>query len=54
MPRACRARELASAPVRAEMIANDTPLPETSRDAVLPVTTVPKTVSTRAKRAEAE
>jgi Protein of unknown function (DUF2865) len=42
------------APVRAEMIANDTPLPETSRDAVLPVTTVPKTVSTRAKRAEAE
>jgi Protein of unknown function (DUF2865) len=42
------------APVRAEMIANDTPLPETSRDAVLPVTTVPKTVSTRAKRAEAD
>jgi hypothetical protein len=42
------------APVRAEMIANDTPLPETSRDAVLPVTTVPKTMSTRAKRAEAD
>jgi hypothetical protein len=42
------------APVRAEMIANDAPLAETSRDAVLPVTTVPKTVSTRAKRAEAE
>jgi hypothetical protein len=42
------------APVRAEMIANDAPLAETSRDAVLPVTTVPRTVSTRAKRAEAE
>ena len=42
------------APVRAEMIANDAPLAETSRDAVLPVTTVPKTVSTRAKRAEAD
>ncbi len=42
------------APVRAEMIANDARLPETSRDIVLPVTTVPKTVSTREKRAEAE
>ena len=42
------------APVRAEMIANDAPLAETSRDAVPPVTTVPKTVSTRAKRAEAD
>ena len=42
------------APVRAEMIANDTPLAETSRDAVLPVTTVPKSTVTRAKRAEAE
>src|ERR1700686_3061300 len=42
------------APVRAEMIANDAPLAETSREAVLPVTTVPKTVSTRAKRAEAD
>src|ERR1700675_4264705 len=42
------------APVRAEMIANDTPLAETSRDAVLPVTTVPRSALTRAKRAEAE
>jgi hypothetical protein len=42
------------APVRAEMIANDAPLAETSRDAVLPVTTVPKSAVTRAKRAEAE
>jgi hypothetical protein len=42
------------APVNAEMIANDAPLPEASHDVVLPVTTVPKTVPTRAKRAEAD
>ena len=41
------------APVRAEMVAVDAPLPETSRDVALPVTPVPKTASTRAKRAEA-
>jgi Protein of unknown function (DUF2865) len=49
-----RLGEMRVAPVRAEMIANDAPLAETSRDAVLPVTTVPKSVSTRAKRAEAD
>jgi len=49
-----RLGEMRVAPVRAEMIANDAPLAETSRDAVLPVTTVPKSVSSRAKRAEAE
>ena len=42
------------APVSAEMIASETPLPETSRDVALPETSVPKTVSTRAKRADAE
>jgi len=49
-----RLGEMRVAPVRAEMIANDAPLAETSRDAVLPVTTVPKSVSSRAKRAEAD
>jgi hypothetical protein len=42
------------APVRAEMIANETvSSPEASRDIVLPVT-VPKSLSTPAKRAEAD
>jgi hypothetical protein len=39
------------APPVAEMIATDTPLPETSRDVALPVA-VPKTVSPKANRAE--
>jgi hypothetical protein len=47
-----RLGEMKVAPVAAEMVANDAPLPETSRDVALPVTMVPKTVSTRAKRAE--
>jgi hypothetical protein len=42
------------APVRAEMIANDAVSPEASRDVVLPVATAPKSLSTRAKRAEAD
>jgi len=42
------------APVRAEMIANDAASSEASRDVVLPVATVPRSLSTRAKRAEAE
>ena len=42
------------APVRAEMIATDAVSPEASHDAVLPVTTVPKSATIRAKRAEAE
>jgi hypothetical protein len=41
------------APVRAEMIANDAVTPEASRDVVLPVTTVPKSATLGAKRAEA-
>jgi hypothetical protein len=48
-----RLGEMKVAPVNAEMLANDAPLPEASRDVALPVTSVPKTVSTRAKRAEA-
>ncbi len=39
------------APVAAEMIANDAPLPEV---VALPVTSVPKTVSAKAKRAEVD
>ena len=42
------------APVRAEMIANDAVSPEASRDVVLPVTTVPKSATLGAKRAEAD
>ncbi len=49
-----RLGEMKVAPVRAEMIANDAPAPETSRDVAVPVTTVPKAVSSRAKRAEAD
>jgi Protein of unknown function (DUF2865) len=47
-----RLGEMKVAPVAADMLANDAPLPEASRDVALPVTSVPKTVSTRAKRAE--
>ncbi len=49
-----RLGEMRVAPVRAEMIADDVPLAETSRDAVPPMTTVPKGVSARSKRAEAD
>jgi hypothetical protein len=42
------------APVRAEMIATDAVSPEASRDVVLPVATLPKGASARAKRAEAD
>ena len=50
-----RLGEMKVAPVAAEMIANDAPLPGTGRDAVLPVTVVPKAVvSTRATRAEVD
>jgi hypothetical protein len=47
-----RLGEMKVAPVNVEMLANDAPLPEASRDIALPVTSVPKTVSTRAKRAD--
>jgi hypothetical protein len=42
------------APVAAEMAANETLLPEASRDVALPATSVLKTVWTGAKRAEVE
>ncbi|HEY3794715.1 MAG TPA: DUF2865 domain-containing protein [Bradyrhizobium sp.] len=42
------------APVSADMIASDAPPPQTSRDVALPVTTVPKAIVPKAKRAEAE
>ena len=47
-----RLGEMKVAPVNAEMIANEAPLPEASRDVALPATSVPKTVAARAKRAE--
>jgi hypothetical protein len=47
-----RLGEMKVAPVSAEMVAANAPLPEPARDVALPTTTVPKTVSTRAKRAE--
>jgi hypothetical protein len=49
-----RLGEMKVAPVRAEMIANDAPLPDANRDVTLPATTVPKSTVTRAKRAEAD
>ena len=47
-----RLGEMKVAPVSAEMVAANAPLPEASRDVALPATSVPKAVSTRAKRAE--
>ncbi len=47
-----RLGEMKVAPVAAETVANEAPLPESSRDVVLPATVLPKTGSTRAKRAE--
>jgi hypothetical protein len=47
-----RLGEMKVAPVAAETVASDTPLPEVSRDVELPTASVPKTASTRAKRAE--
>jgi len=47
-----RLGEMKVAPVSAEMVVEDTPMPETSHD-VAPVTTVPKTTAAaRAKRAD--
>ena len=47
-----RLGEMKVAPVSAEMVAANAPLPEAAHDAVLPATSVPKAVSTRAKRAD--
>jgi hypothetical protein len=48
-----RLNEMKVAPVAAEMIANDAPLPDVARD-VLPVSVTPKSGATRAKRAEVD
>ena len=49
-----RLGEMKVAPVTAEMIANGAPLPEASRDIALPKSSLPKNVSTQAKRAEVD
>jgi hypothetical protein len=49
-----RLGEMKVAPVAAETIANEMPLPEASRDGTVPVTTVPKSTSAGGKRAEAQ
>ena len=49
-----RLGEMKVAPVAADMLANETPPPEASHDVAPPATSVPKTVSTRAKRAEVD
>lgn len=46
-----RLGEMKVAPVVAEMV-SEAPLPEATREVALPATTVPKNVSTRAKRAD--
>jgi hypothetical protein len=48
-----RLGEMKVAPLATETIANQTPLPDANRDVALPVNSVPKSVSARAKRAEA-
>ncbi len=47
-----RLGEMKVAPVAAEMFATEIPSPEASRDVELPTASVPKTISTREKRAE--
>jgi hypothetical protein len=47
-----RLGEMKVAPVAAETVASETPLPDSSRDVAPPATSVPKAASTRAKRAE--
>src|ERR1700680_2326151 len=49
-----RLGEMKVAPATAETLANEAPLPESSRAVALPASSVPKTVSTRAKRAEVD
>jgi hypothetical protein len=47
-----RLGEMKVAPVAAEMVGEESPMPETSRDVVLPVSSVPKSSSAKGKRAE--
>jgi hypothetical protein len=49
-----RLGEIKVAPVNAEMLADDAPLPETRRDVTLPVMVMPKAALARDKRAEAD
>ena len=49
-----RLGEMKVAPVAADMIASDAPLPETSPDVALPARTMPKTMSAKGKRAEVD
>jgi len=49
-----RLGEMKVAPVSAEMIASEAPLPETSHDVALPATSAPKAVSAKGKRAEVD
>jgi Protein of unknown function (DUF2865) len=47
-----RLGEMKVSPVNAETVADEAPLPETSREAAPPVTSVPKSGPTKAKRAD--
>src|SRR6266404_2041326 len=49
-----RLGEMKVAPVAAEMVTSEAPLPQASRDVVLPAASVPKAASPRAKRAEVD
>jgi Protein of unknown function (DUF2865) len=49
-----RLGEMKVAPVAAETIADEMPLPEASHDIALPATSMPKSASARGKRAEAQ
>ncbi len=49
-----RLGEMKVAPVSAEMVAANAPLPETAHDVAMPVTAVPKAVSSKDKRAEVD
>jgi hypothetical protein len=49
-----RLGEMKVAPLASDMLANEPPPPDASRDLALPATSVPKAISTRAKRAEVE
>src|SRR5216684_4306501 len=49
-----RLGEMKVAPVAAEMVANEMPLPEVSRDVALPAAAAPKAAASKAKRAEVQ
>jgi hypothetical protein len=49
-----RLGEMKVAPVAAEMVAGEMPLPEVSRDVALPAAAAPKAASSKAKRAEVQ